>query len=311
METSSSRGLPVQRFLPELALVTVVVLWASTFIITKDLFNKIAPMAFAGLRFVLICLFSCAVLYVRGRHDPQRYFRVRRSDLPRLVLAGFMGYSVYQLGFTLGLDHSSPFAAALILTMTPLFSLMFVALLGERPEASIWIGVIVAIGGIVVFLFDGDSGGTLAGTLLILMAAGGFAIYGMVNRPIVQHYPAETVAAYTTVLGSLPLMLASIPWAVDQDWGRPSGQDWLAIVYMVIFPVYVAYILWNWAISRRGVAATSAQLLVPVVSGVLSAMVFGESFGALKIVGGLIALLGLLLMRYSPRRITQLVRRSF
>jgi drug/metabolite transporter (DMT)-like permease len=301
---------PVQRFLPELALMTVVVLWASTFIITKDLFNHIAPMAFVGLRFVLICLFSCLVLAVRGWSDPRRYFRIERSDLPRILLAGFTGYSIYQLGFTLGLDNSSPFAAALILTMTPLFSLALVALLGERPEASIWLGVVVAIGGIVVFLFDGDSGGTVAGTLLILMASFGFGVYGMVNRPLVRKYPPETVAAVTTVLGSLPLMLASIPAATDQDWNRVTSGDWLAIGYMVIFPVYVAYILWNWAISRRGVAATSAQLLVPVVSGVLSAIVFGEAFGALKVIGGIIALLGLLLMRYRPRFITKLARSS-
>jgi drug/metabolite transporter (DMT)-like permease len=105
-------------------------------------------------------------------------------------------------------------------------------------------------------------------------------------------------------------MLASIPAALDQDWSRPSGGDWLAIGYMVIFPVYVAYILWKWAISKRGVAATSAQLLVPVVSGILSAIIFSESFGPLKVIGGMIALMGLLLMRYSPRRITQMVRRS-
>ena len=305
MEQPAISSPPIQRLLPELALLVVVILWASTFIITKDLFDSIAPMAFVGLRFLLICAFSCTVLAIRGRSDPRHFFHVDKSDLPLFAFSGFMGYSIYQLGFTLGLDHSSPFAASLILSMTPLFSLAIVALQGERPETASWIGVAVAIGGVVVFLFDGDSGGTLTGSLLILMASFGFAVYGMINRPLVQKYPPETVAAVTTVLGSLPLMLAAIPASIDQDWNRPTAGNWVAIVYMVIFPVYVAYILWNWAIARRGVAATSAQLLVPIVSGVLSAIVFSEAFGPLKVIGGLIALIGLLLTRYKPRRPTK------
>ena len=62
--------------------------------------------------------------------------------------------------------------------------------------------------------------------------------------------------------------------------GHPSALGWLAIIYMVILPVYVAYMIWNWAIARRGVAAaTSFSLLVPIVSGALSAWLFGEQFG--------------------------------
>ena len=68
--------------------------------------------------------------------------------------------------------------------------------------------------------------------------------------------------------------------ALAQDWGAISALGWLEIIYMVVLPVYVAYMLWNWAIARRGAAAaTSFTLLVPVVSGALSAWLVGERFG--------------------------------
>jgi drug/metabolite transporter (DMT)-like permease len=62
--------------------------------------------------------------------------------------------------------------------------------------------------------------------------------------------------------------------------------------------VYVAYMLWNWAIARRGAAAaTSFSLLVPIASGALSAWLFAEQFGALKLLGAALVLGGLLIIR--------------
>jgi drug/metabolite transporter (DMT)-like permease len=100
----------------------------------------------------------------------------------------------------------------------------------------------------------------------------------------------------------VPLLAVSAPAALAQDWGAVSGRGWLAIGYMTVLPVYVAYLLWNWVIIRRGAtAATSFSLPVPVVSGALSALFFAERFGPLKLLGAALALAGLIAIRL-PRR---------
>ncbi|MEJ7837419.1 MAG: DMT family transporter [Thermomicrobiales bacterium] len=302
-EQSDPSGLT--RYLPELAALTVVVLWASTFIVTKNAFETFSPLAFVGIRFVLMTALALGVLYVRGRKDPARYFQVARDDWSRFVLVGLVGYGVYQLGFNFGLEHSSPFAASLIMAMTPVFALGIATFQGERSTWLVWLGVLVAVAGVVVFLTDKNSGGTVLGTVLMLVASVSSAIYSVTNRPLVRTYPFETVAAITTIAGAVPLVLVSLPQMIDQDWTRPSFWDYLALVYMVILPVYVAYILWNWAINQRGISITGGQLLVPVVSGGFSALFFSESFGLVKIIGGVIALAGLVLMRISARRVTK------
>lgn len=294
-----------RRFLPELATLIVVFLWASTFIVTKDAFETFRPLAFVGVRFLLMVALAYGVLWVRQRQRPAAYRPVARADWPRFLAVGLIGYSIYQLGFNFGLDHSSPFAASLIMAITPLFALLIATAQGERSPITVWIGVAVAIGGVVVFLTDKDSGGTGIGTILILVASVSSAAYSVINRPLVRTYPFETVAAVTTGVGAVPLLLVAIPDLVRQDWGEPTLLDWIALVYMVILPVYVAYILWNWAISQRGLSITGGQLLVPIFSGILSAFFFSESFGPLKLVGAAIAMAGLLLMRYRPRRVTK------
>jgi drug/metabolite transporter (DMT)-like permease len=285
---------------PEAAQLAVVGLWASTFIVTKHAFAEMSPLAFVFVRFGLMIGLAFAVLAARGRS-----WRVRRADLPRLAIVGLTGYTLYQLGFVLGLERTSPFSSSLLIAMVPLFTLVMLAARGERTPARGWVGLAAALVGVVVFLSDRWNSGTtgsLVGDALSIGAAVAFAIYGIVNRPLVRDYPPETYTAYTLLAGGLPLMLLATPAALAQDWGAVSLFGWFEIGYMVVLPVYVAYMLWNWAIARRGAAAASSfTLLVPIVSGALSAWLFGERFDMLKLLGAALVLAGLVIIRAPAR----------
>lgn len=125
-----------------------------------------------------------------------------------------------------------------------------------------------------------------------------FAVYGVVNRPLVAKYPTATYTAWSLVAGAVPLLLISLPAALTEDWRAVSGAAWLSIVYLAILPVYVAYMLWNYAIARRGVAkATTFSLLVPIVAGILSVLFYGEPFGAMKLLGAALVMAGLVIVR--------------
>ncbi|HET7092760.1 MAG TPA: DMT family transporter, partial [Thermomicrobiales bacterium] len=202
------------------------------------------------------------------------------------------------------LDRTSPFSSSLLIAMVPLFTVVILAILGERTPPQSWLGIAVAVVGVVVFLLEkwGDRG-SLAGDALSLGAAVSFALYGVVNRPLVARYPPATYTAWTLLLGAIPLLVIAAPAALAQPWRAVSGAAWLGMLYMAIFPVYIAYQLWNWAIHRRGAAtATTFSLLVPIVSGVLSAVVFHEGFGAAKLCGAALVLAGLVIVRMPRRR---------
>jgi drug/metabolite transporter (DMT)-like permease len=285
---------------PELAQLLVVGLWASTYIVTKHAFAELTPLAFVFVRFGLMILRSFLVLAARGRG-----WRIRRRDLPRFALAGLTGYTLYQLGFVLGLERTSPFSSSLLIAMVPLFTVIILALWGERTSARGWAGLAVALVGVVAFLadeWDQGVGGALLGDGLSVGAAVAFALYGIVNRPLVRDYPPETYTAYTLLAGGIPLMALSAPAALAQDWGAVSGFGWLEIAYMVLLPVYIAYMLWNWAIARRGAAvASSFTLLIPILSGALSAWLFDERFAAAKLIGAALVLIGLTIIRTPAR----------
>jgi drug/metabolite transporter (DMT)-like permease len=287
----------VSRFGPELAQLTVVMFWASTFVVAKAAFTEVSPLAFLFARFVIMVALAFTVLLVRQR-GADRW--VERSDWRLFVLAGLTGYTLYQLGFILGLSRTSPFSSSLLIAMVPLFTVLILAVMGEATPLQGWVGLGVALVGVALFLLDkrGASTGTLLGDVLSIGAAVSFAVYGIITRPLVRKYPAETYTAWSVLAGTVPLLLVSLPDAMRQDWQAVSLPGWVSIVYLAIFPVYIAYILWNYAIARRGVAkASSFGLLVPIVAGLLSAIFFGEPFGPLKLLGAGLVLAGLIIVR--------------
>ncbi len=286
-----------ERIGPELAQLTVVLLWASTFVVAKAAFLEVSPLAFLFARFVVMVVVAFAVLLALQRGAG---LCVERSDWGLFALAGLTGYTLYQLGFILGLSRTSPFSSSLLIAMVPLFTVLILASKGESTPLQGWIGLGVALVGVALFLFDkrGDSAGTLVGDVLSIAAAFCFALYGIVTRPLVRKYPAETYTAWSVLAGAVPLFLVTLPDALRQDWTAISTGAWFSIVYLAIFPVYIAYILWNFAIARRGVAkASSFGLLVPIVAGVLSAVLLGEPFGPVKLLGAALVLTGLVIVR--------------
>jgi drug/metabolite transporter (DMT)-like permease len=297
-EKSSAMRHLIAAIGPELALLTVVSLWASTFIVTKDAFDEMTPLAFIFVRFLLMTTLAFGVLVVSARGNRSQ-LTIQRSDLPQFVLVGLTGYTFYQLGFVFGVEKTSAFSSALLISMQPLFTMLILAKRGEPTPQYGWIGLGIAVTGVAIFMFDrrGGENSTL-GNLLSLGAGLSFATYGILNRPLAKKYQPSTYSAYAVLIGSIPLLLISIPDAVKQNWADLPAKSWIAIVYMVIFPVYVAYQFWNWGIAKRGAAeASSFALLVPIIAGVLSAIVFSESFGWAKLVGGALAMAGLVAIR--------------
>jgi drug/metabolite transporter (DMT)-like permease len=176
--------------------------------------------------------------------------------------------------------------------------------MGEATPPYGWIGLGVAIVGVVVFLSDKRSGDdSLVGALLSLGAAVSFAVYGVINRPLARTYHPSTYSAYSVLFGTIPFVFIGGTTLFEQDWGAVPLHVWLGIAWVVVFPVYVAYQLWNYGIKNRGAAAASSfGLIVPVLSGVLSALFFDESFGVLKIGGAASVMVGLLLLRVKRQR---------
>src|SRR5262245_22413502 len=287
----------------DLLAVLAVTSWGLSYGLTKLAFREWRPLVFTGTRFLAMAAIALVVLAAQGRLGA-----VLGPDRRRFALGGLFGFTLYQLGFTLGLDRTSAFASTLLLTTVPLFSLLFLRIGGvESVRPAQWAGVGLATAGILLFM-AGTSGGlrvteARVGDLLSLGAAASFALYGIVNQPLATRYPASTGLGGTLLLGSIPLVaLGLVEWD-GQSWTEVSLVGWGIWIYAVVLPIYLAYTWWTAAITLRGVAAIAPYvLLVPVAGGLFALLWLGERVGPVSAVGAAITLLGLALGRdWLPR----------
>lgn len=286
-------------FVIDLALFSVVLMWASTFTLFKIAWRDIDPVAFTALRFAAMFAFSVAVLASSSNR-----VRPRRADLPALIASGLTGYFLYQMGFVLGLDRTSALASAILISTHPIFSVIVVWLV-RREWPTKWeaAGVLAGFLGVAVFLRAWDAfAAARPGDLFSLGAAAAFGAYGVVNQPLTARYPSRELMSYGLALGGLLITVVGIPAIADQDWGAVSPSAWAILVYAIVGPVYLAYVLWNWAIRHRGIPRTVVYgFLVPVLGGAIAILALDERVRAEQVVGGFLVVAGLLVTRLKRR----------
>jgi drug/metabolite transporter (DMT)-like permease len=284
-------------FLIDLALLSVALMWASTFTLFKIAWRDVDPVAFTAVRFAAMFAFSIAVLALsRSRVRP------RRADLPALAASGLTGYFLYQMGFVLGLDRTSALASAILISTHPIFSVVFMWVVKkERPPRLELGGVLVGFVGVAVFLRAWEAfAGARVGDLLSLGAAAAFGAYGVINQPLTARYPPRELLSYGLALGGLLVTLVGLPAMLEQDWGAVTLPSWIILVYAIVGPVYLAYALWNWAIRHRGIPRTVVYgFLVPVLGGAIAVIVLGDRVAFVEVLGALMVVAGLLVTRLS------------
>jgi drug/metabolite transporter (DMT)-like permease len=286
----------------DVALLSVALMWASTFALFKIAWRDLDPVAFTGLRFAVMFAFSAGVI-VRGTGR----VRPQREDLPRLAASGLTGFFLYQMGFVLGLDRTSALASAILISTHPIFSVIVMWMIrSERPNRNQIAGVLLGFLGVAVFLRARDAfAAARPGDLLSLGAAAAFGAYGVINKSLTARYPARELMSYTLGFGGLLVTLVSLPAVIDQDWGQVSMQSWAILAYAIVGPVYLAYALWSWAIRHRGIPRTVVYgFLVPVLGGAIAVVALDEAVRPEQVVGGLLVLGGLLVTRLGPERKT-------
>ena len=113
-----------------------------------------------------------------------------------------------------------------------------------------------------------------------------------------DHGPVASAAA----CGNLIVFLVSLPGAWPLAAGRAA--DWLAVAYLGVFQLGLAYVFLSRAITRVPALEASLFLLVePVLSPVWAWLVHGEAPGPLAVLGGVVILTATVLKSWSDTQV--------
>jgi drug/metabolite transporter (DMT)-like permease len=282
------------RRLAVLALLVAVLVWSSTFVVTKVLLEEADPFAVTAGRFLIGFVVLAPFAYRQG-------FRMRLAVEPTFVLFGLTGVVLYFGLQNLGLVFTSAGNAALIQAGVPAAAAVLAFLfLRERISLRRLAGIALSVGGVILVSGTDPSGGglrTLLGNVLIVGSAVSYGAYTVQGKALrsVWEYPAAVTTAACFAAGLMFLL----PLAAGEAWlvGTPdlSLRGWAVLLYLGVVASALTLFLWNYAL--RSIEATAAAIyvnLIPVV-GLIFALALGETASLLQILGGIIAVSGVLL----------------
>ena len=203
---------------------TTMLLWGVLPLALRAALDVVDPVTLTAFRFVASGGALGLILAARG--GLPQLGGLSRGALGLLAIAT-LGLAANYIGFLLGLDHTSPANAQVLIQLGPLLlALGGIAVFREHFERLQWIGAAALAAGLALFFrsqlaaLGRDFEGYVVGVAWLAFAAGTWAIYGLAQKQLLRDLGSQAVmlciyagCALLFVPGSHGGKLAAVPVA--------------------------------------------------------------------------------------------------
>lgn len=280
-----------------LLLVLTNLFWAVSMVIGRAVHELVPPVALAFWRWVIALL----LVFPFAWPHLQRDWPVLLRHWRLMLVLGTFGIGAYNTITYLGLQTTTALNALLMQSATPLVILLcsFV-LFRERPSLRQIVAVLISLLGVAVIAGQGSLQALLRfslnrGDVFILLGIGIYAIYAALLRRRPAVHPLSFLAA-TFAVGTANLVPFYFWERLSGAVLHPTPGALLAIVFLGVFPAFVAYLFFNRGVELIGANRAGQFLhLIPVFGSLLAVVALGESFRAYHLAGILLIGAGIIL----------------
>jgi drug/metabolite transporter (DMT)-like permease len=287
-----------------LALLTVYVLWGSTYLGIAVMIETMPPLLAAGARYgsaglIILGVFVAHARLRRGgplERPTAAQWRTAAIVGTLLLLGGNGGVVLGELFIPTGV------AAVLVATVPIWLAVFDAAVTRQRPSGLVIGGLAAGIAGVAVLLVPVEGFGDLdpLGVILVLGGAMAWAIGSLYSR----HAPLPRSALLGTgmqmFIGGLALTLGGVLLGEigRTDIAEFSTRSVVAFVYLVVFGSIVAFTAYTWLLANVPVSTVGTYAYVnPVVAVALGAIFYAEAItprtllAAALILGAVVAMI--------------------
>jgi drug/metabolite transporter (DMT)-like permease len=268
--------------------------WGFNWPVTKYLLSELPPLTLRGVTGVVGACLLAGLALLRGQS-----LRVPYEMWPRLVMAAVLNVGCWMVLMGLALLWLPASEAALIAYTMPIWASMLAwPILGERPNLTRVISLVMAFAGLAAIM--GGNGLTASMTKLpgIIMALGGalgFAVGTVLAKKLPLRLPPLSAAAWQIGIGCMPVAIVGL-LIEKTDIADLSQLGWILIVYSTVIQFCVAYVSWFAALARLPASvAAIGTMAVPVIGVVASALALHEPLGPGQIAALVFTLAGVAL----------------
>jgi drug/metabolite transporter (DMT)-like permease len=205
---------------------------------------------------------------------------------------------LYGICFSFAYRSLSSGTGAFILFGTVQITMLSTALIkGERPHLAEWMGLIVAICGLIYLVFPGLLAPDPIGAFLMLVAGISWAFYTLKGRGVSD--PLETTAL--NFMRSVPMILIVLLFTFKSAHFSTEG-----VIYALISGAITSGVGYSiWYAALRGLTTTQAallQLFVPIIAAFGGIIVLSESITMRLVFAGLLIISGVIIALFGTSK---------
>lgn len=280
-----------------LAQIVTIIMWSSAFVAIRFGVKEYHPGSFALLRLSVGAMCMTVIYYF---NQPRQ--TIAKKDIVYAMCLGLIGMSVYQTSLNYGEITVGAGVASFIIAQVPIITtILAIIFLKEKITKFGWLGLLISFIG-VVLISIGELEHTKfdMGVIYILIATISASIYITNAKPLLARMNSIHLTVYVAIGGAIGTLIFT-PQLL-QDITTASTGATLSAIYLGIFPTALAYLTYNYALSKTP-ASTAASWLytLPFVTSFMGWLFLVELPTLIAFIGGLIALFGTVLINIQKK----------
>ncbi|MBP5303722.1 MAG: EamA family transporter [Clostridia bacterium] len=285
-----------------IALLLAGTCWGTISLFLKPLYGLgISPLQVPFLRMLVATLIIVPYCLLVDK----KALCINPRDLWMFLGTGIVSVTLFNACYFYTIIHGQVSIAVVLLYTSPLFILVFSALLFKEKITTL---KLLALGLTLVgcVFVSGLLGGSVSLSPFIFLTGIGaglfYALYTIFSRYALKKYSSLTIITYTFLLGLLSsAFIGDVPKAFETIVQTPTILLWC--VGLGIFNTVVPYFLYTWGLHHT--ESGKAAILVaiePVVGSLLGILVYHESHDIGKVLGILLVILAIFLLNLPQKK---------
>lgn len=268
--------------------IICVLIWGTTFIISKNLMSYISPVQLMWTRFVIAYI----MLWIL---HPRLHFKLK--DEIWLFITSQFANTLYFLAENTALTMTQTSNVSILVTTAPIITAILLRIFKNEKISRIQAGgFTVAFIGIIMIVMNGVVILKLSpkGDILSLLAAASWAVYGILCHRFL-HYNSFLLTRklmFYSILSCTPLLLLN--GDVPDFHALLTPANIAGLLYLGFAASAVCYLLWNTSLQIIGVLKTNLYIyLIPLITLLAGYVFLHERITIMGAAGMLLVIAGL------------------
>lgn len=285
-----------------ISLVTVWILWGSTFIGIRVAVQSIPPLLMSGSRYLIAGIVLSVALWATQR---ERLTPVRLADLKSVLVTAVLLLVVGNGSLSYGELQLPAGLAALICAGVPIWMLVIDALLERKISGIAVFGITIGTIGMVLLVGMPSAHVPIASALLVLGGSIAWALGSVLARRQHSHRTHPLFPALEMIAGGFLLCVSGAAAGELRDLHVhaitvPSLTGYLWLIVMGSMAGYTAY---GYAIRTLPTNIVSTYAYVnPIVAVALGALLLNEPLTLNVLAGGATIVIAVVVILFGTRR---------